>query len=209
MWQAPLDDGGFDIIDYKYDVIVKIGGFSETVPSTTTSVNISGLGVAELYTFTVSAGNALGRSDCLNVSFESPDGKLIRSLRWLILISASSVPRAVSGVQSRTMNTFSIEISWSRLTVDESVELKVTQYVISIINGTANQNRTVSEDTSSVIFTGLPSGSYFNFSVYALNGVEGGIPRRTFITGMTRPKGIRRCLFYFYRCLSNVCRYAR
>ena len=80
-WQAPIDDGGFDIINYKYDVIGKI---SETVPSATTSANISGLGVAELYTFTVSAGNALGRSDRLNVSFESPDSKLVRSLRWLI-----------------------------------------------------------------------------------------------------------------------------
>ena len=106
----------------------------------------------------------------------------------------------MSGVQSRTVNTSSTEISWSLLTVDVSFEVKLTQYVISIVNGTANQNRTVSGDTSSVIFAGLPSGSYFNFSVYALNGVRGGIPRRTFVTGMTNPTGIRRCSFYFYRC---------
>ena len=85
-WEAPIDDGGFRVIDYKYEVIGKAGSVisSETVPSTTTSASISGLGVAELYTFTVSAGNALGRSPSLNASFESPDGKLMRSLRWLI-----------------------------------------------------------------------------------------------------------------------------
>ena len=106
----------------------------------------------------------------------------------------------MSGVRSRTINTSSTEISWSLLTVDESVELNVTQYVISIVNKTANQNKTVSEDTSSVIFTSLPSESYFNFSVYALNEVRGGIPRRTFVTGMTNPTGIRLCSLYFYRC---------
>ena len=73
-WETPIDDGGFNIIDYKYEVMGKVGS-SETVSSTTTSAKISGLGVAESYTFAVSAGNALGRSDCLNVSFESPDGK--------------------------------------------------------------------------------------------------------------------------------------
>ncbi|XP_065846247.1 titin-like isoform X2 [Oscarella lobularis] len=173
-WQAPTDDGGFKVLDYKYDVISETGSIisSKNVPSTTTSARISGLGVAESYNFSVSAGNALGRSGRLNVSFESPD-----------------VPRAVSGVQSRTVNTSSTEISWSLLTVDVSFEVKLTQYVISIVNGTANQNRTVSGDTSSVIFAGLPSGSYFNFSVYALNGVRGGIPRRTFVTGMTNPTG--------------------
>ncbi|XP_065846043.1 titin-like isoform X2 [Oscarella lobularis] len=173
-WEAPIDDGGFRVIDYKYEVIGKAGSVisSETVPSTTTSASISGLGVAESYTFTVSAGNALGRSPSLNVLFESPD-----------------VPRAVSGVRSRTINTSSTEISWSLLTVDKSVELNVTQYVISIVNKTASQNKTVSGDTSSVIFTNLPSESYFNFSVYALNEVRGGIPRKTFVTGMTNPTG--------------------
>ena len=75
-WQAPVDSGGFKIIDYEYEVIGKTGSviLSENVRSTTTSAQISGLGVAELYTFTVSAGNALGRSDRLNVSFKSPDG---------------------------------------------------------------------------------------------------------------------------------------
>ena len=69
------------MLDYKYDVISETGSIisSKNVPSTTTSARISGLGVAESYNFSVSAGNALGRSGRLNVSFESPDGKLIRS----------------------------------------------------------------------------------------------------------------------------------
>ena len=74
--------------------------------------------------------------------------------------------------------------------IDTSVELEVTNYTISIVNGTGNQIKTVPADTTSVTFTGLPSGSYFNFSVYALNRVQGGSPRQTFITGMANRKGI-------------------
>ena len=78
-WQAPIDDGGFIIIGYKYDVIDKTGSMilSANVPSTTTSARISDLGVAESYNFTVSAVNVLGRSSPFTISFISPDGKLL------------------------------------------------------------------------------------------------------------------------------------
>ena len=138
-WKAP-NNGGLPITGYT----VTVTPGNKTVTSTKTSTTITGLTAGTLYTFAVTATNAVGVSQSMSKT----------ATTW-------AVPGAPAGVTA-TAGKGSATVSWKAPANGGS---PITGYTVTVIPG----NKTVTSTKTSTTISGLSVGKKYTFAVTAKN----------------------------------------
>ncbi len=153
-WIAPLDDGGSPITDYIIEF--SLDGSSWTIindgPGTGTTTTVTGLTNGEIYSFRISAVNAIGTG--------------IPSL--VVVATPATIPDAPDtfvGVRGDTQ----VSLSWMATSNNGDA---VTDYIIEFNDGSGWTTFDDGESTTtSAIVTDLVNGQSYSFRVSAINSV--------------------------------------
>ena len=155
-WAAPANNGGSAITGYT--VSSTNGLAPKAVANDITSATFIGLSAGASYSFTVVATNAVGNSVASNT----------------VSATTINIPSApVASIQS--VNASSITVSWTAPTNNGGSA--ITEYTVSSNNGLAS--KTVANNITSAIFTGLSAGTSYSFTVVATNAVGNSVASNT------------------------------
>ena len=161
-WTVPATDGGSPISSYS--VIPYIGTAAQAatvVPAPATSAVVNGLRNGTVYTFVVTATNAVGTSTGSGASSA---------------VTPASVPDAPTAVAAAAGNG-SATVSWSAPASNGGSA--VTSYVVMPFIGTVAQPATTISGTppaTAGTVTGLTNGQAYMFTVTAVNAIGSSAP---------------------------------
>jgi large repetitive protein len=169
-WQAPADDGGSSVTDYKIEYKPAGGSwtlFSDGISTSTLGV-ISGLQQGTLYSIRVSAANANGSGSTSALSSD---------------VRPATFPGLVSGLQVVNYSSSAIQISWTAGTDGGE---SITDYIVEYTTGTTWTvlNDGVSTVASATI-SGIGVGQYVRIRVKAENSVGAGSYVNLFDEGLS------------------------
>ncbi|MEW9555483.1 fibronectin type III domain-containing protein [Nonomuraea sp. NPDC050783] len=149
-WRPPASDGGADITDYK--VVASPGGETARAWWGQTEATVKGLTDGQLYTFTVTAVNAIGAGP---PSAPSP-------------VTASAAPTSPGAplITDLLPRDGAVRVTWSP---PDPGTGKITSYVVTASPG--GRSVTTGPDADEAVVTGLTNGSPYAFTVTAVNVV--------------------------------------
>jgi len=156
-WSAPSSTGGSAITGYKIEVKTGSGSFSNlesNTASTSTSYSHTGLTSGTIYTYRVSAINAIGTGA---PSSEASPGS-----------SSTNSPGTPTGLTATAASPTQVNLSWSAPTTGGAA----TGYKIEVKKGSGSYETLVANSQStSTLFThtGLTSGTTYYYRISAIN----------------------------------------
>ncbi len=159
-WQAPLDDGGASISDYKVELSNDAGTTWTEIthsPSTTTSTSVNGLKPGVQYLVRISAKNAFGYGTSLPGTFRSLNG----------------VPQNPTMLLPNIVTATSVTLNW---TLPFNGGSSITDYKVEISSNCSTYSTLKRSASTAQTYnvTGLSAGTKYCFRVSAVNVLGAG-----------------------------------
>ena len=157
-WAAPADTGGSPITSYT---VTSSAGQTANVNGTTLTATVTGLSNGTSYTFTVQAGNSVGKG-----AASAPSNAVVPTSTPATPPGAPTVGTA-TGLVSTNRAVGVAAVSWSAPSTDGGSP--ISNYVITASPG--GQTTIVSAPSTSTMVSNLQNGTTYTFTVQAQNSV--------------------------------------